>query len=90
MCVSCFDLRARSVPENKASSTALQTAGLVLGFVSLLPLPAIILASLVVNIVGIVKVSDPGARAVRYRPIVGLVLTCLSAAGWLTLTFSAR
>lgn len=76
MCPDCWELRGRTVGPASVSkpSTALQTAGLVLGFFALLPLPAVQIAALVVSIMGIVKAKEPPQSNVRWRPIVGLVL----------------
>lgn len=85
MCPSCWELRSRAVPANTTSPTRLQTAGLVLGCISLLPIWFIQLISLVINIVAIVKAKQGPARAVRWRPITGLVLTCVGIVGMVTL-----
>lgn len=79
MCPACWDLRAQSVGPVKLEkpSTALQTAGLVVGCFALLPLPAVQLAAFVVTIMGIVKAKAPPQRRVRWRPITGLVLACV-------------
>jgi hypothetical protein len=90
MCPACWDLRATAVqPQKRISGTRLQTAGLVLGLFALLPLWPVWLASFVVNIVAIAKASQPPARAVRWRPIVGLTVTCLGGLVWLTVIVAA-
>jgi hypothetical protein len=76
LCKSCWALRDQKVKPNKEySATRLQTAGLVMGCCCLLPIPVLILASLVVNILAIVKATDGPARDVRWRPVVGLCVT---------------
>ncbi|MHB8879630.1 MAG: hypothetical protein ACYC8T_38565 [Myxococcaceae bacterium] len=81
MCPACWELRAKKVlPQKAESGTRLQTAGLVLGCISLLPIWFIQLVSLVVNIIAIVKAKAPPARDVRWRPITGLVLTLVGIA----------
>lgn len=76
LCKSCWELRDQKVKPNKEySATRLQTAGLVLGCFCILPIPVLIVASLVVNVIAIVKATDGPAREVRWRPIVGLCVT---------------
>lgn len=78
MCPACWELRLRRVETNqgRGSGTALQTSGLVLGVIALVPMcVAFQIASLIVNIIAIVKAKEPPARLVRWRPITGLVLT---------------
>lgn len=80
MCPACWDLRFQRVEANqgRSSGTALQTTGLVLGGIALIPMcVAFQLAALIVNIIAIVKAKEPPASLVRWRPITGLVLTCL-------------
>ena len=78
MCPSCWALREATVPPQAAySGTALQTTGFVLGFIALLPIPAFQLATLAVNIIGIVRAREGAARAVRWKSVVGLVCTCV-------------
>jgi hypothetical protein len=88
MCPACWDLRFQRVEKNqgRSSGTALQTAGLVLGIISLFPMcVAIQIGSLVVNIVALVKAKEPPASTVRWRPITGLILTGVGII--LTVTF---
>lgn len=78
MCPSCWELRSRTVaPQKTSSGTRLQTAGLVLGCISLLPVIALQIGSLILNIVALVQAKEPPARDVRWRPALGLVLTLL-------------
>ena len=79
MCPSCWALRSRSVPENQGRSrVGLQTIGLVLGVVSLIPMcVAVQIASLVVNIVAMVKAKDLPEGHPRWKAITGLALTLL-------------
>jgi hypothetical protein len=81
MCPNCWALRSRNVTENQGrGGTNLQTIGLVLGVVSLVPMcVAIQIASLVVNIVALVKARDLPAGHRRWQPITGLILTLLGA-----------
>ncbi len=62
-------------PMKQYSATRLQTTGLVVGCLCVIPLPVLILASIAVNIIAIVRAKDGPARAVRWRPIVGLCMT---------------
>ena len=70
VCPSCWALEAqtRAVP-----SGALQTAGLVVGLISIVPCCPLALASLAVNVIALVK----STRENRWKPIVGLCLTIL-------------
>ncbi len=80
LCKSCWELRDQKVgPIKPHSATRLQTAGLVLGCLCVLPIPVLILASLVVNIIAIAKATAGPAREVRWRPIVGLCVTLFGA-----------
>jgi hypothetical protein len=91
MCPACWELRSRSVTTNQArgSGTSLQTAGLVLGVLSLVPMClAVQLASLILNIIAWTKAKEPPASYVRWRPQLGLALTLVGFA--LTLYFLAR
>jgi hypothetical protein len=82
MCPACWEMRQRKVPPQEVQSgTRMQTVGLVLGCISLFPIWFLQLLSLVINIVAIVKAKEPPARDVRWRPIVGLVLTVLGLVG---------
>ncbi|MBI3181765.1 MAG: hypothetical protein HYZ28_06445 [Myxococcales bacterium] len=89
MCPSCWELRTRTVAPQKHSGTRLQTAGLVLGIISLIPLPAVQIASLIVNIIAIARAKEPPASEVRSRPIIGLVLTLLGFLGFVVLVAAA-
>ncbi len=82
MCPACWTLRAQQVKPVKASSgTALQTTGLVLGALAMIPcLWPVQLASLIVNILALVRAKDGPARAVRRRAVIGLALTGLGVA----------
>lgn len=84
MCPSCWELRAQKVPALTApSGTRLQTTGLVLGALSVLPIWPLILGSLITNIVAIVKAKEPPARDVRWRPVAGLTMTILFSLMWI-------
>lgn len=77
MCVGCWGVREQKVGPMGAAekpSTALQTAGLVVGAIAMLPLPGVQIAALVLTIMGIVRVKSPEARAVRWRSVAGLCL----------------
>lgn len=85
MCPACWELRSRNVVDQTSKpSTAIFTASFVLGIISLLPLPVVIITSLVVGIMALVRAKEQYA-AQRWKPIVGLVLTVLSSLGWLLL-----
>ena len=76
LCKSCWQLRDQKVkPIKEYSATRMQTAGLVMGCCCVLPIPVLILASLIVNVIAIVKAKEGPAREVRWRPIVGLCMT---------------
>jgi hypothetical protein len=80
MCPACWELRNQRVETNqgRSSGTALQTTGLVLGVIALVPMcVAIQIASCIVNIIAIVKAKEPPASLVRWRPITGLALTAV-------------
>jgi predicted small integral membrane protein len=82
MCPACWELRAVKVPDQKSSTTGLQTASLVLGCISLLPIPLLQLASIIIGIVALVKAREGPARAARRRPIIGLCLTGVGLMWW--------
>ena len=91
MCPACWALRSQRVETNqgRGSGTTLQTAGLVLGVIALVPMCiAVQIASLIINIVALVKAKEPPASLVRWRPITGLVLTAvgivLTCISWLS------
>ena len=81
MCPNCWALRSRIVPENQGrGGSNLQLVGLVLGVVSLVPMcVAIQIASLVVNIVAVVKARQLPEGSPRWQSITGLALTLLGA-----------
>ncbi|MBI5544074.1 MAG: hypothetical protein HY901_09315 [Deltaproteobacteria bacterium] len=89
LCPSCWELRERTLAtlHTEKGGTRLQTAGLILGVISLAPgcFPLQLL-SLVLNIVAIAR-APHGAR---WRPIVGLVLTLLGSVGSLLFYFFPR
>jgi hypothetical protein len=83
MCPSCWDLRSKVVTTSPAKpSTAIFTSALVLGVVSLVPAPVLMIISLVVNVIALTRAKD-GMRPQRWKPITGLVLTVGSMAVWL-------
>lgn len=77
LCPSCWEFRAKRV-EPPAPTSNLGTTGLVLGFVSLLPLIPIQIASIVVNAIAL-------SRGAGRRAVVGLVLTLVGLFGSATL-----
>jgi hypothetical protein len=86
MCPACWELRAVKVPELKQSSpTRLQTAALVVGCISVLPIIQLQIGSLVLCIVALVKAKDGPARAVRWKPVVGLCCTLAGMMIWLAI-----
>jgi hypothetical protein len=89
MCPACWELRGRNVTVNQAQGgTGLQTTGLVLGFISLIPMcVAVQIASLVLNIIALMKAKEPPARRVRWQPITGLILTVIGLV--ITVLFAA-
>jgi hypothetical protein len=90
MCPACWQLRAQRVPAQQASSsTSLQTAGLVIGCISVLPILPLQITSLVINIIAIVKAREGPARAVRWRPVVGLCATGLGLLVWVVIILVA-
>lgn len=93
MCPACWALRSQRVEANqgRSSGTALQTAGLVLGVIALVPMcVAFQIASLIVNIVALVKAKEPPASLVRWRPITGLALTAVGVILTIVLAVSAK
>lgn len=80
MCPACWALREATVaPQQTYSGTALQTTGFVLGFIALFPIPAFQLATLAVNVIGLIRAKEgTPARAVRWKSVVGL---CCAGAG---------
>jgi hypothetical protein len=88
MCPNCWELRSRSVPENQGrGGTNLQTLGLVLGVCSLVPMcVAFQIASLVVNIVALVKARNLPEGQPRWKSTTGLILTLVGVA--LTVLFA--
>ncbi len=75
MCPGCWDKRAQSAQAQAPhSTTRLQTLGLVLGCISLLPIPAVQLSAVLVCIIGWVKARAPELATVRWKPKLGLGL----------------
>jgi hypothetical protein len=70
------------VPARQA--TRLQTAALVIGILSVLPIWPLMVGAVVVGIAGIVKAKEPPARDVRWRPILGLCIASVSIVSWLS------
>jgi hypothetical protein len=58
-----------------SAGTVLPTIGLVLGAASIIPCCLVGVVSIAVNIVAIVMAKEPPARAVRWRAVLGLVLS---------------
>lgn len=78
MCPGCWALRAAKVePQAKYSGTALQTTGLVMGAIAVLPIPAIQIGAVVVNIIALVKAKEGPAYDARWKAKLGLGLACL-------------
>lgn len=83
MCPACWELRSRSVVDQTTRpSTAVFTAALILGVISLLPLPVVMITSVVVGIIALVRAKGD-YESQRWKPLVGLALTVLSALGWI-------
>lgn len=92
MCPACWDLRSKVVVDQTSKpSTAIFTASLVLGCVSLIPLPVVMIVSFVVGIIAIVQSRGPMAHQ-RWKGLVGLGLTVASGLFWIVLVlfFAAR
>ncbi|MBS2028606.1 MAG: hypothetical protein JST54_11940 [Deltaproteobacteria bacterium] len=79
MCPACWGFRTEAVGPQKPEkvSTALQTSGLVLGCIAVLPLPGLQIAALIVTVLGIARAKQPETLAVRWRSVTGLCLTGL-------------
>jgi predicted RNA-binding Zn-ribbon protein involved in translation (DUF1610 family) len=69
LCPACWKLAA---PRPAADGT-LQTAGLVVGVASILPCCPLAMASLVINVIALVKAT----KEHRWKPLVGLAITVL-------------
>ncbi len=84
LCPNCWDLRSKTtVPQNNDRDARLQTTGFVLGFISLLPFWPVVLASLIINIVSLVKAKpDSPLRPKRWKSVTGLVVTLCSCSLW--------
>jgi hypothetical protein len=70
LCPSCWGLRGQKVAATPRS-TRLENAGLWLGAFSLTCLPPVVMASVVVNLVVLVRAAPGGRR----KPLLGLGLT---------------
>jgi len=78
MCPTCWELRQKVAPKPPNTKATIQTVGLVLGVFSLIPgCFALQVASIIVNIIAIVRAKEPFARSVRWRAILGLLLSCV-------------
>jgi hypothetical protein len=78
MCKNCWESRAKVVSVHRThSETRLQTAGLVLGGFALLPIPALQLVSLVVNLLGFFRAKEGESRRLRWKNTLGLALTAV-------------
>ena len=83
ICPACWDLRDQRVaPVQVPSKTALQTAGFVLGFIAILPIPVLIIGSLIINTIAFFKATEPPARLTRWRSVVGFCISLLSIGVW--------
>jgi hypothetical protein len=74
ICPSCW-ARQGAAPPPSSGRTVLPTVGLVLGVASIIPCCPIAIVSLIVNAIAIVLAKEPAARAVRWRAVLGLVLS---------------
>ena len=79
MCPACWARYAAAAQTAARGGTGLQTAGLVLGVVSIIPCCPIAIVSFVLNVAAIILAKEPPARDVRWRPVLGLVLTVVWA-----------
>lgn len=68
MCPACWALRAQTTTPN---SGALQTAGLIVGAIAIIPCCPLSFASLVLNVIALVKSTSEN----RWKPIVGMCIT---------------
>lgn len=68
MCPACWALSAQTTA---VPTGGLQNAGLVVGLLSIIPCCPLALASLVLNVIAIVK----SPREHRWKPIVGICIT---------------
>ncbi len=68
MCPACWVVNAQAFAK---PSSQLQTAGLVVGAISMIPCLPIAFASVVLNVIAIIK----STREHRWKPIVGLCIT---------------
>lgn len=91
MCPNCWELRSKTVkPEQSLEAPdRLQKVGMYVGFAALVPgCLAVQIAGLIVNVIGLVKASDEGARE---KSIIGL---CCAGLGLvfsvIALTFAAN
>jgi hypothetical protein len=91
MCPACWDLRSKqfAVDQRSAPSKAIFTTALVLGCLSLVPIPAVMLASIVLSILGLVRARGEMAHQ-RWKPLVGLIVTLSSILGWVTVLVAVR
>jgi hypothetical protein len=68
MCPSCWALNAKT---GAAPTGQLQTAGLIVGVLSIIPCCPLMLASLVLNVIAILKATKEN----RWKPLTGLAIT---------------
>jgi hypothetical protein len=68
LCPACWALNAQTAAQ---PSGELQTAGLVVGLLSIIPCCPLALASLVLNVIAIIK----STRENRWKPLVGISVT---------------
>jgi len=69
MCPACWALTSQAV--GAAPSGGLQTAGLVVGLLSIIPCCPLAIASLALNVIAIARAT----RENRWKPIVGICIT---------------
>ena len=62
-------------PNEVHSKTRLQSMGMGLGIAAVLPIPALQIAAVIVNIIALVKAKEPEQIAVRWKSYVGLSCT---------------
>lgn len=68
MCPSCWVLNAQAAA---APTGQLQTAGLIVGVLSIIPCCPLMLASLVLNLIAILKATKEN----RWKPLTGISIT---------------
>jgi hypothetical protein len=85
LCPDCWDLRARKVEPVVDTRARFFSVGLGLGIASFLPLWPVILASLIVNVMGLTRSKQPELAQYRSKSLIGLSLTLGAILVWGTL-----